>query len=71
MSNPTERQPYRAWECPQCGAPLKSLACEYCGSTMIYPGDSRVPAVVNEARTRIELGLVRGTATYLTLGDWP
>lgn len=64
-----DRSSLRRFECPQCGGPLASMTCEYCGSVMVHVGgDNRTPGLVESTRSRIEVGLVRGTATYLDIG---
>lgn len=56
-----ERSSIRACECPQCGAPLASMVCAYCGSTLVCTDSDGLAATWSHgaevaARRRRDLG---------------
>lgn len=61
MATSTDHPAIRAYTCPQCGAPLASMLCAYCGSTLVRTDGDGLAAAWSRgaeaaARRRRDLG---------------
>lgn len=68
-----DRSSIRRFECPQCGAPLASMVCAFCGSALVHGPDGPLTDFEVAYRAGLEASAKYGAGSGLYIGPdfWP